>query len=109
MLGAPERDGGVGACWRGRGEGDVAEDFGQRIRCRRRRRRGDFSLFCYPCFERGGRCEEFDCVRDALDWVAVAGVDAGEEGGAGREVGGVADTDGGGGGGCCWHVYELLF
>ena len=61
---------------------------------------GDFGLFCYPCFQRGGRREELDCVGDALDRVAVAGVDAGEEGGAGGEVGGVAGTDDCGGGDC---------
>lgn len=33
-------------------------------------------VFCYPCCERGRRGEEFDGVGDALDWIAVAVVDA---------------------------------
>ena len=94
---APDENGGVGGGWGGEREGDVAEDV----------RRGWFGLvgvigcgggdfFCYPCCERGGRREKFDGVGDALDWVAVALVDAGEEGGAGGQVGLVARTDGDG-------------
>ena len=67
----------------------------------------DFFFLCYPRRERGGRREEFDGVRDALDWVAVAGVDAGEERGAGGEVGGVAGTDGGGGRRRRWSCHVL--
>jgi len=35
--------------------------------------------YCYPGRDCVGRREEFDCVGDALDRVAVFGVDAGEE------------------------------
>lgn len=60
---------------------------------------GGGDVFCYPCCERGGRGEEFDGVGDALNWIAVAGVDAGEEGGARGEVGFVAGTND------CGHFY----